>query len=841
MNVRFFSARASLKAGALTVLAALFAAGVPHVARAANGHADPGTQITNSASATYKDSDNNTYTTTSNTLTITVQNAPSMTNIAGTGTNYAPGQAVSDTFVLLNTGNGSGYFQLTADAALGGTDAGFATLGNGAASCTTPVGSQSSPCLYAATVGANTYLFTNLSTSGDNNALNYWLQHTNPVTAANSSVTITVYYTLSASAPAGSSNTVTSSTTANVVYAAAGSAPQETSANQSATESNYVQPEARLELYKASAQNSSTGDITYDVYVHDGGAFAAKDLQSAQTLLGASARGVLITDKVPVFNAQSLHLSNSGIVTVSSNALYGFPSGATADVYYSTSATGAQGSWVKASGNLPTDGSVTYVGLFIHGGTCTATGYDLCADTSHPTSPGNISVLSAHAVTFEFVTVEPSGSGSGQPGAVTNMANGMAGDNMPTEHIMGPGIPALTADGASSAALTAAGQGINNTALTSVAGASNSVANQALGSYSVLIGPLADNASQGSYDSVAAVNTFDDFTAESFGHSGDPIVNTGTVPGTPVTTSTTGAQVTECVGHEMQNDGNTADTFNVTLYAPTPFGVPTTGGQSYGTTFTPGGTQVSGWTVALYSDSACTSLIGGSTPGSASSTASNLSLGSGAVVTLYAGYVIPAGTRYFVRYDALLHAVSNSQSTKVNDTHDDLYSSMILITQTNTVTSTNCPTGATPAYPAGTVCPGDLINYVFDVRNIVLGQSDTNISFNATVADTSNFSNVDDGTISASPSTTTANNWGYFTTGLQAPPVARGSSGAVSPVMWEFAFGTPHGAFSPTFAAGATAFEQVAIAGGQLVPRHYNSPGSTQDWMSTVSFTLIVK
>ncbi|HEY5340130.1 MAG TPA: hypothetical protein VIK27_03815, partial [Candidatus Aquilonibacter sp.] len=80
-----------------------------------NGNAAtaPGTQVTNNASAVYKDAAGNSYNTTSNTVTITVQNAPTLTNVAGTGTSYAPGQVVTDTFVVTNTGNGPGTFQIS--------------------------------------------------------------------------------------------------------------------------------------------------------------------------------------------------------------------------------------------------------------------------------------------------------------------------------------------------------------------------------------------------------------------------------------------------------------------------------------------------------------------------------------------------------------------------------------------------------------------------------------------------------------------------------------------------------------------------------------------------------
>jgi hypothetical protein len=828
---------------AFAFLISLTGAQQPLIVSAADA---PGTQITNSASATYKDASGNSYTTTSNVVTTVVQNAPSLTNTSGTGTNYAPAQVVTDTFVLANTGNASGYFQLTADATLGGTDASSATLGNGAATCTTPVGSQSAACEYAATVGGTTYYFTSYNSTSDNNSLNYWLKNTNSLTAGGSSVTISVYYALASNAATGSSNTVTSSITANITYAAAGSAPSETSANQSGTESNTVQADSRLDLYKSSSQNGSTGDITYTISAHNGGAFAAKDLQSVKTLLGAASNGILITDKVPVFGGSPLALSNSGAVTVTSNATYGFASGAIADTYYTTSANGTTG-WTKATGNLPTDGSVTYIGVFIHGGSCSSTaGFELCADTGHATNPGNVNVASAAALQISFVVVQPSGAGSGNTGAVTNIANGVIGDNQPTEHILGPGIPGSTADSSSSTPLTTAGQGINNTTNTSTSGASNQTSNKALASFSVQNGPSGQPGSSGSFDGSVASGPNNDFTAVSFDVNTDSITNTGTTPGTPVTAATTGSATTICVADTIKNSGNKDDSYNITAYAPTAFAIPATGGQSFAGTFSAGGTQLATWTVGVYSNNVCTSALGGATAGSASSTAANVAVTSGSTLTYYIGYTAPSGTAYFTRFDSLVHAVSVGDNTKTDDTHDELYSSFVALTKSQSITSTNCPSGASPSYAANTVCTGDSIAYTVDYRNLVLGTSDTNVSFNACTTQTGS-GNVliitDNGTVTSSASSTTQNNWGYFTTGLQAAPADKNSSASArAGTTFQYATGTPAGAYSATFSAGATAF-QVTPGGTSfsLVPKNYNSPSGSQDWQGTITFSLTVK
>ncbi len=799
-----------------------------------NAATAPGTQVTNNASAVYKDAAGNSYNTTSNTVTITVQNAPTLTNVAGTGTSYAPGQVVTDTFVLTNTGNGPGTFQISgnssaptsgSDAVLGGTDASYATLGNGAATCTTPVGSQSSPCKYAATVGGTTYYFTSLDGTSNNNSLDYWLANTAGTTAAGGSITVSVYYGLSTSAST-SSATVTSQIYATTAYAAAGSAVAELSASVNATESNAVAADARLDLYKASSQNGTTGDITYTISAHDGGAFSAKDLQSVKALLGSTTTGVLLTDKVPQFGGSPLNLSNSGAVTVATNATYGFATGATTAVYYTTSANGTSG-WTKATGNLPTTG-VTYIGIFLTGGSCSSTaGFELCADSGHATNPGNVNVASAAAVQFSFTVVQPTGSGSGAAGSVTNIANGVIGDNQSTEHILGAGIAAGTADSSSSTALTTTGQGINNTTLTSVGGASNQTSNQALSSYGVLNGPFGQPSATGTYDGVVANNTSDDFTAFPFGLSGDSIVNTSITAGSPVTSATLGSAQIVCVPNTMQNSGNINDTFNIVANVPASYALPST----------TGGTSVTGWKVGVYSDSACSSNLGGSTDGSSSATASNVAVSSGSSLNYYVKYIIPAGAAYFYRYDGLVTATSVSSGTTSNTTHDELYSGFVALTKSQSVTTNGCPSGISPSYAANTICPTGVLQYTIDYRNLVMGTSSTNVSFSAVVTQAGSFAITDDGTLSTSTSTTTTANWASFATMVGAPTDSTASA------SYLYYTGIPAGGTSSsTWSAAATKFvETVGGASFQLVPKNYNGPSGTQGNQGTVSFSITVK
>lgn len=822
------------RAAAWFVAVSVFAnAAVPLGTSAANGHDDPGTQVTNSASATYKDAAGNAYNTTSNTVTTTVQNAPTLTNVAGGGTGYAPGQTVTDTFVLSNTGNAAGTFQISnstsaptagSDAVIAGSDAASATLGNNAASCTTPVGVQATQCKYAATIGGTTYYFTNLDASSDNNSLDYWLKNTNAATAAGSSITVTVFYTLSSGAT--TPGTVSSQIFATTAYPVSGSAPAELSASVSATESNTVTADARLDLYKSASQNGGTGDITYTISGHNGGAFAAKDLLSVKALLGSATTGILVSDKVPQFGGAALHLSNSGTVGLTSNATYGFPAGATAEVWYSTAANGAS-SWTKASGNLPTDGSVTYIGIFIHGGTCGSAGFELCADAGHPTNPGNANVAAAAAVQFSFTVVQPAGPGSANAGSVTNLSNGVIGDNQPTEHILGPGIAGGTADSGSSAPLTTAGQGINNTTSTSVNGASNQVANQALATYAPLTGPLGVPGSTGSYDGAVPSNNSDDFTAFPFGLAGDTVANTSTTPGSPATAATLGAGgATVCVPNTLQNNGNHDDSFNLVANVPTQYAVPATSG----------GTVVAGWKIGIYSDAACTAALGGSVDGSPTATASNVAVASGSSLNYYAKFVIPAGAAYFFRFDSSIVATSVGDNTKSNGTHDELYSGFVALTKSQSVTTTGCPAGVAPSYAAGTLCPTGVLQYVVDYRNLVMGTTSTNVSFSSVGTQNGSLQVTDDGTLSVASQTTTPN-WASFAS-ITAAPVDTTSS-----TTYTYYTGIPAaGGGSTTFSTTDTKF--VDVVGGasfQLVPKNYLAPSGTQGNQGTITFSIAVK
>ncbi|HTV72822.1 MAG TPA: hypothetical protein VME66_03835, partial [Candidatus Acidoferrales bacterium] len=85
----------------------------------------PNTVITNTATASYTDANGLALSTTSNTVSTTVQNAPTMTLSSPSGQNVAVDDVVlSNTFTATNTGNASGNFTLPSAATISGTGGG---------------------------------------------------------------------------------------------------------------------------------------------------------------------------------------------------------------------------------------------------------------------------------------------------------------------------------------------------------------------------------------------------------------------------------------------------------------------------------------------------------------------------------------------------------------------------------------------------------------------------------------------------------------------------------------------------------------------------------------------
>nr|MDP9106162.1 hypothetical protein [Candidatus Eremiobacteraeota bacterium] len=196
--MRTLSFASLLRTCVAVVAPAVIGFAVASTAPASAAQTAAGTPITNTATATYQDPGGTTYNSQSNTVTTTVQNAPSMTITPPSGTpgtnTVSPGGTITDTYTLTNTSNSAGFFQLTG---VQSTDDGV-TAGQG--TFTTYVvnagaGNQS----FATIAAVNNYL----STGSGGGAF---------MTAVNGTITIGVTY----SANAGASGTITTKLTPTV-------------------------------------------------------------------------------------------------------------------------------------------------------------------------------------------------------------------------------------------------------------------------------------------------------------------------------------------------------------------------------------------------------------------------------------------------------------------------------------------------------------------------------------------------------------------------------------------------------------------------------------------------
>jgi hypothetical protein len=863
----------------------------------------PGTQITNNATATYKDAATNVYNTTSNTVTTVVQNAPTLLVLAAAGSAYSPGQQIADTFTITNTGNASGTFQINgnatvngsgnfsspADAPLSGTDASFGTLGStysvsGCGGAGTAIYEITIPG--PSTVDCDTLAHANV----------YLLAHS---IAASAAVTVTVFYTLGTGATAPA--TIKSSLDANITYAAivAGgglaAATAEVSAVTGATENNTVISDAIINQYKAAAQctiytppcnnslpaNDNLGDIQYTISANNAGSQPTADLASVKALFGAAfttacgacVGGVMIMDKVPTcatcVGTPVLAMSNAtggnATVSVTVSAANGFATNATAFVIYSTSATGATWSLGTGSGvttgtgtfTVPTASTVYYVGILMvsgtSGGACTSAG-ELCpgAATINGTSGGATGVDNHAAISYTYSVAQSTLPGSGNVGAYTDATVAAWKDHQPTPHIICPGVPGGTADSPSPTQLTTGTQCINTPpASCPELGCSNPVPNNSIAAYSVLNGPF-DGAESGAC--AFAVGATNCQGADATGTYDGAATNDNTDDFTAIpfqtgadnavnTGTTLGTPVTATTTSAAFTSACIEHSvFNYGNKNDT-FNLAATAVTKSAIPATGAGSATAGWTVTLYSDNLC------------GTTTSSIAVNSGVGAHYYVKYTAASGQPYFDRFDAIITATSVGNGAKTNTTHDELYSGFIAFTKTAVAASTNCPVGfpALAGSSAVVTCPGGTLSYSMDYRNLVMGQASTNVSFSQCITPVGTLVMTDDGT-QAIVSSAALPNWATFTNGLQVAPIDANSN-AVARTNNAFTYATAIPAVTyAAFSAGATAFKDtVGGATFQLAPKGYFNSGivgnptlpvvaaAAIDWQGTITFNLTVK
>ena len=853
-----------------------------------------GTNVTNTATATYQDESGNSYTTQSNAVTTTYQNVPQFTFSSPAPQFITGGQNVTDTFVLTNVGNGSGTFNAPAvDATFGGTNASDASFQT-----------HHYTVVYAGNtcqIDSATILTAGGATGNCTGNITAFPGLNNITFAPNATVSISVNYKVAE--PLGTAATATSTITADlgnytITQGALTNASQQVSAAQDVAGSDNLRPDGVIFMQKSGSVNSTAGanfgQISYTINVANGGYFPVKDLGASMTaLLGAGATGVFITDKL----ALPLITTPTVTGTVANGATSATP---TYTVYYSSDGV----TWSTTN-----PGSPAYIGILLKGGSCTsAANYNLAATVSAeicPVSGGpvatNGSVTNAQAayqISFKVqqpVTFTPATNNA------DNMADSIWGDNGSTEHFYCPGLSttggALTADTAGNVGQfsTANQCDQNTTPKAPPGGASNKFNIVFASAFAVFNGPFGAAQATGicpGPDALPAhANTFctntssnssGDFTAVSYGAGATDAVSTSTTLGVGSSATNTAVAPTWMVPQTAQNTGNSSDTLTVSITLPTAGTVlPNTGGGAPAA-LTSANVLPASSVVKIYAySSGCSTsntLLATSTAGAV--TYAFTSVASGATQNYCVQYTAGAAMPY---YSVVPIPVTVSGGGSTSDlTWDTLYTGFVQVLKQQQVTrgaSSACSSlsglgalSGTPTTANQSICSGDTIAYTVTFENIVGGTTSTAQSYFYTVTaptesaspttgllgSTAALLLTDDGTV-ASTSSTTQNNWASFTTGLKSTVTTNNSLGApLTGTACTYYGGIPATGTTITPAPGTPATKFACTPGGTsfiLVPKGYpgvtgptvvNFPASggspyTADYMGTITYSLVAQ
>ncbi len=694
--------RIAAAAAPLAVLIGLAATAPVSAATAA------GTAISNTATATYSDG-TNTYNSQSNTVTTTVQNAPAMTIAPPQGTpganTVSPGGSITDNYTLTNTGNGAGYFQLAGSL---GTNDGV-TAGQGTFT-TFVVNAGSGNQNFATVAAVNTYLSTG-------NAGGPFL------TAINGTITIGVTY----AANAGASGTITTNVTASITQPAGSGTALETSTPNTVGQYNdNVVADARMDQQKLAVVGGTVAapTVQYTVRANNGGSRAMvavfrSGLPSGS--YGAScpsniACGIVITDKIPSYNATQLTLNGTpSWVTQPTGAAF----------IYSTDGT----NWTNTS-----TGAV-YVGVFIPASAITGS-----FGASNPgSSQGSVTAGQAQ-VAFTYTINGSTASGAANATAITNVTNSIYADQ--SGFIEGPGIASQTVTNSAAATTAQTAPAVSN-ATGSLTGAASITSAASPSSNSVLNGP---NGFPGATGPDTTTNT--DYTAISYTNGATILA---AVNGSTVSVPAGAAALT--VTNSLQNTGNKDDTYNLSA------------ATGSGLTALP-----AGWTVAF--QSAGQSASGSCAAVSAGTVITSVCVPSGATQNYRTIYTPPAGATTFTAfagYGDAVTATSTNDNTKTNITIDEIFvGGYVKLTKTFSVALLQpCATASTWTANSANVDPGDCVQYTIAYLNVAPAGGTNDITLNA-----SSFVITEDGTASGgSGGTAYVNNWSANSNGLYASPV----------------------------------------------------------------------
>lgn len=700
-----------------------------------------GTNISNSASATYADGSGGNFTVNSNTITIVVQNVAiaSISNIS-TGQTIAPYQTITDKFLLTNAGNNAGKFALTA-LPLPTAQTGIATVP--VTITVTPQGGSATVVSFTGN-NANDLASVNTALAG-------------LTIASGATLEIDIKYG-SGSFVAQATQTEQTTLSATLTYAGGTGYSGTTSAASTSVQSDTLQPDAVLDVdVDGNVPVNASDPIAYTYLAANHGYFATQPV--ALGSVGLPGSGIVaVMAKVPTFNANALALRAVPAVATSTGDGY---AGSGVTIYYTTATPpfSISTTWTAVTGGttLSQLALVSYVAVVVTGPS------SISGKGPSFSSTGNVP---SGAVALTVQISQPTGPGSNLPGAVTAMANSAVGSNATdgsgtlTPLLIGPNATGNYDNTAVSAA-SFNGMFANTLALgdsgASGSGYSDRVTNFAV-SGSVNLGPVGYPSATGGFSwSAGMIAYFDsgapdnnhDFTAMAV-YSGI----TGNAANDVTPSFTTPASPTAFIfPNTVMNLGNVADTYTITASA-----LPDT----------------VAWTVQYATNPACTG---------ATSSFTTPSVAVNATYTFYACYTPPGNTavQVFWPYGFQLTATSIADATASNTTYNLMGAGGFVGIFKDAVV------GGTPSVGTGAcasiAAPGCTITFALTYMNgnpasgrynLYAGPSLANNGGTLVSAGIAGLNILDDGVNGANKNAATnnKNTWGNLalTSGLTAPP-----------------------------------------------------------------------
>ena len=330
----------------------------------------------------------------------------------------------------------------------------------------------------------------------------------------------------------------------------------------------------------------------------------------------------------------------------------------------------------------------------------------------------------------------------------------------------------------------------------------------------LLTGPVGAYNTTGSFDGVVTANDNNDFTAAGFIPAGATLSNSSTDPTNPNGNTIAQGPTTVNVENDFdENNSGNNKAVNVTLTGIAP-------------------SAPSGWTVQICADNAgtpnCTAGGKWSSIGAAGSTSQSVysvSKFSNSLVHYWAVYSAPTGIQAYNRYDAGISATDANGNT--NGTHNELYPGFVPLTKNVTVQNTHC--AGTLILGPDQACPGDILLFSIDYRNIVKGASSESTLSNAWPVTAAGSLVITEPGAGVGAS----NNWTTRTNGLKEVLVA-GANGTTT-----FGDSTASSVFTGD-SVGSLAFtDQPGGPSFKLVPAGIS--GANEGSQGTLWFRVVVK